>query len=95
MTIRIDLTPDLEAQLRAVASQRGQEPAEYVRALVADQVRAQELESLKNRERPQSLADLKPRIPSPSGSNGLDVVVGQWPGRETDDEINSALDAIS
>jgi hypothetical protein len=95
MTISFDLTPDLEAQLRAVAAQRGQEPADYVRALVEDQVRVQGLESLKNRERPQSLADLKPRIPSPAGSNGLDQVIGQWPGGETDDEIQSALEAIS
>jgi len=87
MTIHLDLSPDLEDQVRKEAARRGQEPADYVRLLVETQVRLQGLESLKNRKRPQSLADLKPRIPSPAGSNGLDQVIGQWPGTETDEDI--------
>jgi len=95
MTIKIDLPPNLEEQVREAAANRGQEPGDYVRSLVEAQVRLQGLEALKHRKRPRALGDLKPRIPSPAGSNGLDQVIGQWPGKETDEEIQSALDSIS
>jgi hypothetical protein len=95
MSLSIDLTPDLEEQLRETAARGGQDPADYVRSLVEAQIRLQRLEFLKNRKRPQSLADLKPRIPSPAGSNALDQAIGRWPGQESDEEVESALDAIS
>ena len=39
-------------------------------------------------------ADLKPRIPPPPGTNGMQLVFGHWPGDETDEEIEAALKAI-
>ena len=45
--------------------------------------------------RPHSLADLQPRIPPPPGSNGMAQIIGQWPGDETDEQIQAALDELS
>lgn len=58
-------------------------------------MRRQSLQALRDRQPPRSLADLQPRIPPPTGSNGLDQVLGQWPGDETDEEIQAVLDEIS
>ena len=43
---------------------------------------------------PQILADLKPRRPLPTGSNGMEFVIGQWPGTETEEELLAALEAM-
>jgi hypothetical protein len=95
MTLTLDFSPEVAEQLRQEAARRGQETGQYVKDLVEGQVRLQALQALEERKPPQSLAELKPRIPPPAGSNGLDQVIGQWPGEETDDEIQAALDAIS
>ena len=52
-------------------------------------------EALKNRERPRSVEELKPRIPSPPGTTWLAQVWGQWPGDESDEEIFKALEEMS
>ena len=43
----------------------------------------------------QSLADLKPRIPTSPGKSWLEAIVGQWPGDESDEEIERILKEIS
>jgi hypothetical protein len=95
MTLTLDFSPEVAEQFRHEAARRGQETGEYVKTLVEGQLRLQALQALKERKPPRALADLKPRIPSPPGSNGLEQVIGQWPGEETDEEIQTALDAIS
>ncbi|MBI3910863.1 MAG: hypothetical protein HY320_08005 [Armatimonadetes bacterium] len=70
-------------------------PADYVRDLVKRQLLMSELEALKERQPPQSLADLKPRIPPPPGKSWLEGVIGQWPGDESDEEIERALAELS
>lgn len=94
-TFILDLSPEIAERLHEEAARCGQEPAEYLKSLVEGQVALQALQALKNRKPPQTLADLQPRIPPPAGTSGLDQVIGHWPGDETDDEIQAALDAIS
>src|SRR5207248_9319524 len=95
MTLEIDFPPELEARLREEAARQGQDAAHYVRDLVKRQLVMRELEALKHRKPPQSLADLKPRIPTPPGKSWLEAIVGQWPGDESDEEIERILKEIS
>lgn len=41
-----------------------------------------------------TLATLRPRIPPPPGSNGMEFVIGHWPGDETDEQIEAALEEL-
>ena len=43
---------------------------------------------------PQSLAELKPRLQPPPGKTPMEIIVGQWPGDETDEELLAALKAM-
>jgi hypothetical protein len=95
MTIQVDFPPDVEARLREEAARRGQDTAEFVRQVVERELMQQALLALRDRKRPQSLDELKPRIPSPSGTSWLAQVVGQWPGDESDEEISKALEELS
>jgi hypothetical protein len=95
MTIQLDLPPKMEARLQEEAARQGQDAADYVKALVKRQLVLRELEALKDRKPPQSLADLKPRIPTPPGTTWIESIRGQWPGDETDEEINRALEEMS
>jgi len=95
MTLQVDLPPDVEARLQKQAAEQGQEPAEYVAELVRQGLVMRELEALKHRKPPQSLADLKPRAATPPGTTWLEAIRGQWPGDESDEEINRALEEMS
>jgi hypothetical protein len=95
MTITLDLPLEVAEQLRTEAARCGQDTSDYLKSLLESHVRLQALRELKARKPPSSLADLKPRTPPPPGSNGMDQVIGQWPGEETDEEIRAALDEIS
>ena len=52
------------------------------------------LAGLKGRRIPQSLDELKPRRLPPPGKTVWDMIVGQWPGDETDEELQAALKAL-
>ena len=95
MTIEIDLPPVAEAQLQEQAARAGQEPAEFLSHLIRRQLMMAALEALRDRPRPKSLDELKPRIPSPPGTSWLAEVAGKWPGDETDEQIYAALEEIS
>jgi hypothetical protein len=95
MTMQIDFPPDVEARLREEAARQGQDAAEYVKALVEEHLVAGALAALKHRKPPQSVDELQPRLPSPPGTSWVAQVVGQWPGEESDEEINEALEAMS
>jgi hypothetical protein len=95
MSIQIEL-PDLwEAQLRQEAAENGQELDAYVSELFERQLVMRELEALKHRKPPQTLADLKPRIPTPPGTTWLESIRGQWPGNESDAEVERILEEMS
>src|SRR5438067_2144729 len=95
MTIQVDRPGHLEARLREEAAQQGQDAAEYISELVKRQLVMKELEALRKRKPPQTLADLKPRLPTPSGTMWLEAIRGQWPGDESDEEIERILKEIS
>jgi hypothetical protein len=95
MTIQIEFPPDVEARLREEAERHGQDAAAYVRQVVERELMQQALLALKDRKHPQSLDELKPRIPSPPGTSWLANVVGKWPGNESDEEIDKALEEMS
>lgn len=46
------------------------------------------------RARPQSIEDIKSRIPNLYGSNNMARVFGAWPGEESDEEFLAFLEAI-
>ena len=95
MTLQIEFPPDVEARLREEAARLGQDTAEYIRHVVERELMQQSLMALKLRKRPQSLDELQPRVASPPGTSWLAQVVGQWPGDESDEEINKALEEMS
>lgn len=95
MTLQIELPPETEERLRDEAARHGQNAADYVRDLVKRQLVMQELEALKDRKPPQSVADLQPRVPTPPGTTWLEALRGQWPGGESDEEIERALKEMS
>jgi len=90
MTITLELTPGMEAALTEAAARQGVTPEglteqEKMDALIA---------GLKDRPVPQTLAELKPRRLPPPGKTAMDMIVGQWPGDETDAELQAALKAM-
>lgn len=90
MTITLELTPGMEAALTEAAVRQGVTPEglteqEKMDALIA---------GLKDRPVPQTLAELKPRRLPPPGKTAMDMIVGQWPGDETDAELQAALKAM-
>ena len=95
MTLQIELPSALERQLEEEAARSGQEAGEYVVSLVERQLQIKALEALKHRKPPQTLADVKPRVTTPPGQNWLESIRGQWPGDETDEEIERLLEEIS
>lgn len=43
---------------------------------------------------PQSLAELKPRRLPPPGKTAMQMIMGQWPGEETTEELLAQLKAL-
>jgi hypothetical protein len=95
MSIRIELSPEVEARLHEQAALQGQPATEYVQQLVERELMRLALLALKDRRAPRALGDLKPRIPSPPGTSWLEQIRGQWPGDETDEEVFEALEKMS
>lgn len=95
MSIQIDLPPEWEARLREEAARQGKDAGRYVSDLLKRQLVAQELDALQDRKPPQSVDDLQPRIPPPPGKSWLEAVVGEWPGDESDHEVQRILEEIS
>jgi len=95
MTIELDLPPGLEDALRTQASRHGQSTGKYVLEMVKRQLVLIELGTFHRQDAPMSVADLKPRVPTPTGTTWLEAVRGHWPGDETDEEVERALEAMS
>ncbi|MFN3652014.1 MAG: hypothetical protein ACK47B_20760 [Armatimonadota bacterium] len=94
MSLVINL-PEWEDRLREEAAEAGKEPGEYVSELLKRQLVLHELEALKQRKPPQSLADLKPKRPAPPGQSWIAAIVGKWPGDESDEEVERILEEMS
>ncbi len=91
MTVTLELTPELEAALKEEAARQGVTPEG-----LSEQAAMQALiAGLKDRRIPQSLDEIKPRRLPPPGKTAMRMVVGQWPGDETDEEILQALAELS
>ncbi len=48
-------------------------------------------EEVKNWRTPQSLDELKPRVPPPPGMTAMEFIRGKWPGDETEEELLATL----
>lgn len=46
------------------------------------------------RLRASSVTDLQPKQTPRAGSNGMEHVFGHWPGEESDEEVQAALEAL-
>ena len=90
MTVTLELTPEMEAALKEEAARQGVTPEELAKQAMMETLIA----GLKDRRIPQSLDELKPRRLPPPGKTVWDMIVGQWPGDETDEELQAALKAM-
>jgi len=90
MTVTLELTPELEAAWEEEAAKLGLTLEELMRQAAMQALIA----GLKNRRIPQSLDEIKPRRLPPPGKTVWDMIVGQWPGDETDEELQAALKAM-
>lgn len=51
-------------------------------------------EEVKNWRAPQSLDELKPRVPPPPGMTAMQFIEGKWPGDETEEELLATLKSM-
>ena len=61
----------------------------------AHQAEIDAAEARRHEEVESVLSRLRPNHQPPEGHNWLSLVVGKWPGDETDEEVNAALERIS
>lgn len=90
MTVTLDVDIATERELRETATRRGETLEQMTKRVLMQTL----LEELRNRPVPQSLDELKPRRQPPPGKTVMDMLVGQWPGDETDEELQAALKAM-
>lgn len=91
MTITLNVEPKTEAELHDEAARRGVTLEEMTQQALMRTL----IEGLKNQPVPQSLDELKPRRLPPPGKTAMEMVTGQWPGDETDEQVNRALEELS
>ena len=80
------LPEDLARKLNELAAERGLSPADVVLRHFAEQAR----EGVE--QAPQSLDELKPRVPPPPGMTAMQFIRGHWPGDETDTDADILAD---
>lgn len=94
------IASELEERIEQEAWQRAIDPQTLLETLVFNglislnshsKLRQKMLNDLKTRTVPQSLGELKPRVPTPPGRSAIDAIAGQWPGDETEGELLAAL----
>ena len=93
MTLTIELPETDEAAWNAEAANLGLTPDEMLRQAAAEKMEAL-IAGLKDRRIPQSLDELRPRLLPPPCKTAMQMIVGQWPGDETDEELQAALKAM-
>ena len=90
MTLTIELEPGMEREINKEAARLGVTPEELAKRAMMQTL----LAGLKGRRVPQSLDEIKPRRLPPPGKTAMQMIVGQWPGDETDEELQAALKAM-
>lgn len=90
MTITLEVGPKMEQELAEEAARQGK----TIEELTKQSLMRTLIEGLKDRPVPQSLADLKPRKLPPPGKTAMEMVMGKWPGDETEEELLAALKAM-
>ena len=80
------LPEDLARKLNELAAERGLSPADVVLRHFQEQAREGVGQA------PQSLAELKPRIPPPPGMTAMQFIRGHWPGEDTDTDADILAD---
>ena len=92
MTVTLDLTPEIEQELREEALRQGV----TVEGLTQQALIEKLLTGLRAPPMPQSLAELNPRVQPPPGKTIKEMLPTEpWPGEETDEELLAALKALS
>jgi len=98
MTLTID--DEVAMRLRTAAANRGEDVNRYASSLIAAALPQEHSEAEQNSAairfvRPAGPPDwvvaLQPENPPTDGTNGFHRLVGTWPGDETDEEIDAAL----
>ncbi len=105
-THTIELTDEGEARLRAKAARAGLSVGDWLQKLADKEAGTdpaeEALRAFLNRT-PEQIAAAREAVmrtairgrPLPEGKTLEDVVVGMWPGDETDEEIFAALERLS
>ncbi len=119
--MNINVSPEVEQQLVALAAQVGKDAADLGGSLLEEKMResgflsdnngtevedpealARAVAAMTNRTpeeieaaRARLFAQSRPPRPLPEGKTLLDVISGQWPGDETDEEVFEALRKLS
>ena len=91
MTVTLNLPREMEFELKEEATRQGLTLEGLTQQALIEKLIA----GLKNRHIPQSLDEIKPRRLPPPGKTAMEMIVGQWPGDETDEEIQKALEDLS
>lgn len=111
MSITLELPPDVEGRLAALASDRNESVASFAARLVEEGLPGV---LVPNPELARAIARMASRTPEeleqaqqrareslrarrlpPEGMTPLAAVVGQWPGDESDEEVYEALERLS
>ena len=90
MTLTIELPETEEVAWKEEAARLGVTPEELAKRAMMETLIA----GLKNQRIPQTLDEIKPRRLPPPGKTAMQMIVGQWPGDETDEELQAALKAM-
>ncbi len=90
MTLTISLPKEDEDAWKEEAERLGL----TLEGLTQQAVMEKLIAGLKDRRVPQSLDEIQPRRLPPPGKTAIEMIIGQWPGEETDEELQAALKAM-
>ena len=91
MTMTLELTPELEREVREEAARQGLTPE----GLAAQALMQSLIAGLKDRPIPQSVDEIKPRRLPPPGKTAMQMVYQQIPADEPDEIIRKVLEELS
>ena len=102
-TLTLTVSEEIIRQLESQAEAAGRAPEDYASERFASALNLPETRLAPNtiwiKNEPVYVPPTAPpswlQTIKPANSNALETVVGQWPGKETDDEISQALERLS
>ncbi|MBV9852863.1 MAG: hypothetical protein JO250_24655 [Armatimonadetes bacterium] len=108
MSSLFEMAPELQEKVSQEAHQRHMAPEQMLDYLIrkgldsleqpvapsAQEAMQEQLAALKDQPVLQSLDELKPRVPPPPGKTAMQMIRGQWPGDETEEELLAAQEAM-